>query len=292
MPLAQIRSYSDLIERWKEQAEKIKGAEVRLLGKIRAGDRTYPFWSATTPPGPGKKKVCLSGGIHGDEPAGAEAIIGVLSLIQKKPALLERFQFTLFPCNNPFGYEYHTRENAAKKDLNRQFAKTRPQTEVRLIKQALAGKWYDLSIEFHEDIDTPGFYLYEITKNPDAAVAQEIVRKVARKYPINLQEMIEGLPAKGGIISPTVSSDFFKRRLEQKKLWPQALYVYREGTPHCITSETPIHLDMKERVEVHLIVLTTALEGHLSGRRFTGPAPGSKRKVSERVQATPKDARR
>jgi hypothetical protein len=260
MPLTKVRSYSDFTERLTRLAAQVKGLETHLLGKIRTGKTDYPFWMLTTP-GPAKKRVCLSGGIHGDEPAGVEAMLGVLSMLKKKPELMEQFHFTLFPCNNPFGYEYHTRENSSKKDLNRQYSKSRPPAEVRLIRKALNGKAFDLSIEFHEDIDTPGFYLYEIADDPDAAVADKIVKKVARKYPVNLQEEIEGAPAKGGIISPGVASDFFKRRIERGRQWPQAIYLYKQGTRHCITSETPIHLDMRERVEVHLIVLKTALEG-------------------------------
>lgn len=260
MPLTQVRSYSDLTERLGRLAEKVKGLELHLLGKIRVEKRDYPFWMLNTPEGPAKKTVCLSGGIHGDEPAGVEAILGVLSLLKEKPGLMDRFHFTLFPCNNPFGYEHHTRENASKKDLNRQYSKSLPPAEVRLIRGALDGKRFDLSIEFHEDIDTPGFYLYEISENPEEAVAEKIVKKVGRKYPVNYQEEIEGAPAKGGIISPTGASDFFKRRIERGRQWPQAIYLYKQGTLHCITSETPIHLDMRHRVEIHLIVLKTALE--------------------------------
>ena len=260
MPLTKVRSYPDLTDRLIGLAEKVKGLEIQLLGKIRAGKSGYPYWMMTTPEGENKKKVCLSGGIHGDEPAGVEAMLGVLAMLKKKTDLMERFQFTLLPCSNPFGYEYHTRENGSKKDLNRQYSKSRPPSEVRLIKKALDGRRFDLSIEFHEDIDTPGFYLYEIAA-PERAVAGKIIREVARKYPINRQEEIEGAPAKGGIISPTVASDFFRRRIERGRQWPQALYLYKQGTPHLITSETPIHLDMKERVEIHHIVLNTALEG-------------------------------
>lgn len=261
MPLNKIRSYSELIERLLPLAEKVQGVESRLLGKVRAGGHVYPFWMLTTPRGPGKKTVCLSGGIHGDEPAGVEGILGALETLKKRPNLMNRFHFTIFPCINPFGYEHHTRGNGSEIDLNRQFTKKRPPAEVRLLRRVLDGKRFDLSIEFHEDIDTPGFYLYEICENPREAVANKIVKRVAKRYPINLQEEIEGAPAKRGVISTTVSAPFFKRRIARRREWPQAIYLYKQGTPHFITSETPIHLDLRDRVEIHLIVLKTALEG-------------------------------
>src|SRR5581483_7312481 len=99
MPLTQVRSYPDLTERLIGLAEKVKGLEIHLLGKIRAGEKGYPFWLMTTPEGEAKKRVCLSGGIHGDEPAGVESMLGVLSLLKKKPDLMERFHFTLLPCS-------------------------------------------------------------------------------------------------------------------------------------------------------------------------------------------------
>jgi len=264
VPLNKVRSYSEMIERMLRLVEETKGVEAHLLGTVRANPERYPFWMVTTPEGPGKKKICLSAGIHGDEPAGVEAILAVIEMIRKKPALLDRFRFILFPCINPFGYEHHTRQNRSRIDLNRQYVRKRPPAEVRFVKKVVEGKRFDLDVEFHEDIDTPGFYLYEVFRAPAQAVGRKIIHRVAKKYPINLQTEIEGAPAENGLISPDISSGFFKQRFARKRQWPQALYFYMNGTSHVITSETPVHLKMQERVEIHLVVLQTALEQLLS----------------------------
>lgn len=263
-PLNKVRSYSGMMDRMLRLAKETKGVEAHLLGTVRAHPDRYPFWMLSTPDGPGKKKVCLSGGIHGDEPAGVETILAVIEMIRNKPALLDRFQFILFPCINPFGYEHHTRHNRSRIDLNRQYVRKRPPAEIRFVKKVVDGKRFDLDVEFHEDIDTPGFYMYEVFRDPAHPIGRKIIRRVAKKYPINLQTEIEGAPADGGLISPDVSSGFFKRRFARKRQWPQALYFYMNGASHVITSETPVHLDMQERVEIHLIVLKTALERLLS----------------------------
>lgn len=263
-PVNKVRSYSDVVERMLRSAEETKGLEAHLLGTVRADPERYPFWMFSTPAGPGKKKVCLSGGIHGDEPAGVEVFLAVIEMIRNKPGLLDRFQFTLFPCINPFGYEHHTRENRSRIDLNRQYVRKRPAAEVRFVKKVVDGKKFDLDVEFHEDIDTPGFYMYEVFRDPAHAIGRKIIRRVAKKYPVNLQTEIEGAPANGGLISPDVSPAFFKRRFARKRQWPQALYFYMNGTSQVVTSETPVHLKMQERVEIHLIVLKTALERLLS----------------------------
>ncbi|MBI3803390.1 MAG: M14 family metallocarboxypeptidase [Nitrospirae bacterium] len=258
------RSYPDVIERILQTAKEAKGIEAHLLGRVRAYPTQYPFWMLSTSDRPGQKRICLSGGIHGDEPAGVETILAVIEMIKKKPSLLQRFHFTLFPCINPFGYEHNTRQNRSRVDLNRQYYRKRPQAEVRLVKKAIEGKWFDLDIEFHEDIDTPGFYMYELCHDPSQTVGRRVIQRVARKYPINLESSIEGAPASGGLISPDAASDFFKQRMARRRLWPQAVYFYKNGTPHVLTSETPVHLEMQQRVEIHLIALKTAMERLLS----------------------------
>lgn len=264
VPFNKVRSYSEMIERMLRSVKETKGIEAHLLGTVRSTPDRYPFWMVSTPEGPGKKKICLSGGIHGDEPAGVETILAVIEMIRKKPEWLDRLHFIIFPCINPSGYERHTRHNRARIDLNRHYVRKRPAAEVRLVKEVVDGKVFDLDVEFHEDIDTPGFYMYEVFRDPAHAIGRKIIQRVAKKYPINLQNEIEGAPADGGLISPDVSSSFFKRRFARKRQWPQALYFYMNGTSHVITSETPVHLKMQERVEIHLIVLKTALEKLLS----------------------------
>jgi hypothetical protein len=253
-----------MIGRMLRSVKETKEVEAHLLGTVRADPERYPFWMLSTPDGPGKKKVCLSGGIHGDEPAGVETILAVIEMIRNKPELLDRLHFIIFPCINPFGYEHHTRQNRSRIDLNRQYVQKRPPAEIRFVKKVVDGKVFDLDIEFHEDIDTPGFYMYEVFRDPARAVGRKIIRRVAKKYPINLQTEIEGAPAENGLISPDVSSGFFKRRFARKRQWPQALYFYMNGAAHVVTSETPVHLEIHERVEIHLIVLKTALERLLS----------------------------
>ncbi len=254
--LEKIRSYLAFERQLTSLAEEIKGLKVQILGHILM---EYPFFMLTTPTGAGMKKILLSGGIHGNEPAGVAALLDILSTLKKEPALIEQFHLTLFPCLNPFGYEHHTRENSSGVDLNRQYGKRTPPQEVRLVRAALMEKRFDLSMEFHEDIDTPGFYLYEICDEARHAAGDIIVKEISKKYPINLQAEIEGAPAVGGVINPEVASSFFKKRMARRGEWPQAIYLHDQGTPHCITSETPTFLDMHQRVDMHLTVFKIAL---------------------------------
>ncbi len=63
------------------------------------------------------RRVYISAGIHGDEPAGPLAVLQLLRE-NRWPAQVE---ICLCPCLNPGGFARNTRENAEKIDLNRQY---------------------------------------------------------------------------------------------------------------------------------------------------------------------------
>lgn len=64
----------------------------------------------------GRPEQLLTGGVHGDEPAGVEAVLAQL----EPPEALARQGFGFFiPCLNPLGYVENTRENVYGVDINR-----------------------------------------------------------------------------------------------------------------------------------------------------------------------------
>ena len=61
--------------------------------------------------------VLVTAGVHGDKPAGVEAVLRFIEgPIQE---YLDRFFFIVVPCVNPSGYELGTRANSAGRDINR-----------------------------------------------------------------------------------------------------------------------------------------------------------------------------
>jgi len=259
-PAKKIRRFSDLSDRLLKAIEALAGMKMRALGEIAYFGEAYPFWCAESDGGFGKKQICLSGGIHGDEPAGVEAVQQWLAALAKKQDLLDRFQFTVFPCINPFGYEYNTRENGAQVDLNREFDKKSPQSEVRFLKEAIAGRRFDFAYECHEDLDSQGYYLYEMARNGRKPIGAAIIERIEKICPINKADAIEEMPARGGVIStPTQMDADFLARLEQRGGWPQTLYLSAQGSDLCITAETPTRLAMQQRVDAHLLAFETAL---------------------------------
>ena len=104
------------------------------------------------------KHVLITGGMHGDEPAGVEAVLQFLE--RDNTALLNKFSFIVIPCINPYGYVHNTRETLDGIDINRAF-ETEDAAEVAIVKKALGQTQFSLAIDFHEDYDATGFYLYE-----------------------------------------------------------------------------------------------------------------------------------
>jgi protein MpaA len=107
-------------------------------------------------------KILLTAGVHGDEPAGVEAVLHLLE--NERSELLEQFSFAIVPCINPSGYVHNTRENGQGADINRSFEEDHV-NEVHLIKDLLQGQQIDCFVDLHEDWEATGFYLYEGRRN-------------------------------------------------------------------------------------------------------------------------------
>ena len=251
------RSYDELIQRLNAIANS-PNVEMTILGEFEADGRVYPLvMMRLGNPAPDKVSVAVAAGIHGDEPASVEAAVRFIEINAGNDLLLSDFHFTVFPCNNPTGWERNTRENWQGIDLNRQFATRKPAPEVALIMRGLEHRCFDLVFEMHEDIDAPGFYLYEIAEAPDYYVGERIIEEVkAMGYPVNHNECIEGIEATGGIIRRKIRLKRFR-----KTRVPQAIYIYRTCGGHVLTLEPPASvLPLEDRVKIELTALNITLD--------------------------------
>src|SRR5437899_1686204 len=102
------------------------------------------------------KRVYISAGIHGDEPAGP---LAVLQLLQEN-RWPTNADIWLCPCLNPTGFPLNSRENAQGVDLNREYLQ--PKTEEIRSHIAWLEKQpeFDVSLCLHEDWEAHGFYVY------------------------------------------------------------------------------------------------------------------------------------
>ncbi len=255
------RSYPELMDRYREVAEEI-GASVTRIGSFSSPLGEYDLYTMRLRCGGGRQRVCISTGMHGDEPAGPETLLRGLRRIHEERERLDA-DFLIFPCDNPTGWELNTRENFQGLDLNREFAKEGQAAEIAIVERALEGETLDFTLDIHEDIDTYGMYLYERARREDgtpgqAGLAQEMIDALrAGGYDIEESDWIEGLPASGGIIWP-------KGPLRRNDL-PKALYLWHRGVQQLITTESPGKLDLETRVRMQMVCFEVFLDWTAKG---------------------------
>jgi len=146
-----------------------------------------------------QRQIYLSGGIHGDEPAGPLAILKLFQQNQWPDDL----GFWIIPCLNPGGFLLSRRENEDGMDLNRDYRS--PKTE--LVRAHVA--WlnhqprFDVTLLLHEDWESSGFYLYELNPELKPSISDAIIDKVKEVCPINTSPVIEGRPPAMELSAPT-----------------------------------------------------------------------------------------
>ena len=193
-----------------------------------------------------QKQVLICAGVHGDEPAGPEAALQFLE--RDNTGLLRHFTFTVFPCINPHGYAHNSRENREGLDVNRSFGEVGI-AEVDLVKQSLKELRFDFAIDFHEDWEAKGFYLYEDQRD-ERWRAPEVIRRIKEIGSIDKESGENDLPIAEGAFR--IDPDWGYAGLIS--------YVYGFHTDHAILTETPTRWALTQRSAAHLAALDTLLE--------------------------------
>lgn len=246
---------SAVLEKYQRVLDRVRAAmnpvgRVETLGTLDWGATSYPFLKITL--GHGPQKALLSAGIHGDEPAGVEALCTFLEQKRYEP-FLEEWEFHILPCINPTGFEMNTRENHAGEDLNRLFKHDRPNPEVTAVQKVFDEGPFDLDLELHEDVDSPGYYLYQKDRvTPHSPLGRRILSAVEEVMPLNLAEEIEEVPAERGLLVRLKEPD-------EMEWWPMALYAFVRGCNQIFTLETACRFSLEQRVAAHLTAIQTAL---------------------------------
>jgi murein peptide amidase A len=200
-----------------------------------------------------RRKVYLSTGIHGDEPAGPLAVCQLL----RENQWPDETDLWICPCLNPTGFPLNRRENADGVDLNRDY-RDRQSAEIRAhIAWLERQPNFDLTLCLHEDWESHGFYVYEINPGHEPSRGERIVRAVSKVCPIDLSPVIEGRPAQGGIIRPDIDP-------EKRPQWPEAFYLVMNKTRHSYTLEAPSDFPLATRVAALVAAVRTALDYSLS----------------------------
>jgi hypothetical protein len=199
-----------------------------------------------------KKRIYISAGIHGDEPAGPLAALELL----KANAWGDHWDVTVLPCLNPTGFALNRRENDEGIDLNRQYLRPTAKETLAHTKWLERQAAFDLCLVLHEDWEAAGFYVYELNPEGKLSLAEAMIQAVEKIAPIERSEVIEGRPAKNGIVRPILDP-------HSRPLWPESFYLLMHKTRLAYTLEASSDFPLALRTSVLVAAVNAALYHYL-----------------------------
>jgi protein MpaA len=235
--------YRALIRRWRAVA-RASGLEMRRYASADG----YPLYALRSPRLPSIGVVYLSAGIHGDEPAGSEALT---LWAEHNAARLREMPCVLFPCLNPWGLVNNRRVDAAGQDLNRCFHRD-DLPSVSAWKALISGLRFKLAMTLHEDFDGQGLYLYEV--DPKPFWGEQLLEAARSIIPIEGRTRVDGRKAAAGLLRPRITLKKFATMG-----LPEAVYLYLHHSDRTFTVETPSEFALDQRVAAHVAVIDEAV---------------------------------
>jgi hypothetical protein len=244
-PRQQQRSISKLLE----PLQSIPQIDTQFLGPIEWQGTNYclprlKFW------GPNSNepiRIGLFAAIHGDEPAGAEALVRFLHDLAQDPEPAARYHLYAYPVCNPTGYEDNTRTSRRGRDLNREFWRASQEPEVCLLEHELRTRHFHGIIQLHADDTSDGLYGYVRGATLTENLLRPALLAAGTVLPRNINALIDGFAARDGIIY-----DHYDGVLA-------APAAQVEPTPFEIILETPHLAPLEQQVEALIIAIRTIL---------------------------------
>jgi murein peptide amidase A len=278
----QVVALSSLSEHWEPRSyshvesriQGLKGLRRRVIGRVQHEKKPYKLYSLQSLGAPeGKIPVLLSAGVHGDEPAGVEAVLHFLETLSDTDK--DRFHFLVFPCVNPIGYEKNTLANGKNQNINRSFLAQTRSTEARSVMAALEsqGQRFAFAMDFHEiphywadegfiPEDNPrSAYLYETHADPEKRIGRSMLNALDSDIEICQWASIYRDTAVNGLVTYPVDC----RNKHYAAGTSLDAYANAHYTAHSFTNETPISWPMEKRVRTQLSWLRTALDHYARG---------------------------
>lgn len=192
-------------------------------------------------------RIGLFAALHGDEPAGAEALVRWLSELADEPWRATGYDLVVFPICNPTGYADNTRHNRAGFDLNREFWRKSAQPEVAILERELTVGNFDGIITLHSDDTSDGLYGYTHGRLLNEALLKPALRASERVLPRNRAAVIDGFEASEGLIHRCFEGVLSAPRQQR----PQ---------PFDLIFETPALAPLDLQINATLAAIETVLE--------------------------------
>jgi protein MpaA len=145
-------------------------------------------------------RLGLFAGIHGDEPAGCEALARFLENLSAAPELATGYDLVIYPVCNPTGFEDGTRFNRAGFDLNREFWRNSTQPEVLILQRELREHRFAGIVTLHADDTCNGLYGYAHGRVLNEALLRPALDAASSILPRDTRANIDGFVATESIL--------------------------------------------------------------------------------------------
>ena len=238
----QAHDVTVLLARWKRAAAEAGWSVTSLC---RAG--AYPVLALRTRAS-GDDGLYLSGGMHGDEPAGAW---GLFEWFQAHGGRLSSKPMVVFPCLNPGGLSLNTRATLEGEDLNRQFHRT-DHPLVSAWRAWIGGQRFRLALCLHEDYDGQGVYCYELYHPQHPPLADRLLAACEHVIPRDPRPRIDGRKAVRAVVRRA-------RAPVDLPGFPEAIALHLGIADHNLTFESPSEYSFYHRVRVHEAFVSAAV---------------------------------
>lgn len=260
------RSFARDIER---PLNRLSQAQVEIIRHIEHDDASYPLFAvriaATRPDRP---TVFISGGVHGDEPAGVYAALDFLEEVA--PQYRTYFNFLVIPCVNPSGYEMDTLRSLSGANLNRLFDTKSSEPEIRAVEGWLIEERsrFLVTFDLHETVpeyqgegfteqDNPhGCYLYETVRAHEKRIGKQLINALPPSFEVCRWPTIYLDVNSDGVISYPEAN---RNSVYAQETTFEAFLLHHK-TDHAFTTETPTGWPFDMRIKTHLCWLETALQ--------------------------------
>ncbi len=195
-------NYSRSIEELIRPLREIASLKFESPGSFSLNDRDYFLPRFVYHDKSNSEPICIGifAAIHGDEPAGALAVIEFLEELSRDAELGSDYCIHAFPVCNPSGFEDGTRFSRNGKDLNREFWKNSNEPEVQLLEAELRARCFNGIIQLHADDTSDGIYGFVRGHTLTENILRPALLEAGKVLPRNINAQIDGFAARDGII--------------------------------------------------------------------------------------------
>jgi hypothetical protein len=243
------RSIDRLLAPLDELAGRSSSFINRSVGEFETTGRTYPLprYVYLGPKGGGDTlRLGIFATIHGDEPEGALGLTRFVERLEQKPEIAKGYALFFYPVCNPTGFEDATRHTRTGRDLNREFWQGSAQPEVRILETEIWSHAFHGLVTLHSDDTSDGLYGFVNGAVLSENLLEPALREAEQFLPRNEAAVIDGFPARRGIISEGYTGVL----RAVPGLTPP---------PFEITFETPQHAPLHRQVNAFAAALETIL---------------------------------